>query len=56
MAGELACDGDRDNRAPLATLLERLPALMETASAPIGACAHGLRLALSAFGECDAFP
>jgi hypothetical protein len=47
VAGELARDGDRDDRAPLAASLEGVPALMQPACALVGSRADrgGLPLA-----------
>jgi hypothetical protein len=51
VAGEFACDGDRDDRAPLATPLERVPVFMQPPGALIGAGANRCRLALAALRE-----
>jgi hypothetical protein len=51
VSGELAGDGDRDDRASLAAPFERLPAGVEAAGALIGTGADGGRLAFSALLE-----
>ena len=56
MAGELARDRDRDDRAPFAAPLERLPALMQSARALVGARPDRRRLPLAAPLERNARP
>ena len=45
VSGQLARDGDHDDRARLAAGLERLPASVQAATAPLGLSAYGKRLA-----------
>lgn len=54
MAGELAGDGDGDDRAAFAVVFECVPALMEAARALVGTSAYGGRLALTASFERSA--
>jgi hypothetical protein len=56
VSGELARDRDRDDRAPLATPLERVPALVQPAGALVGAGADRGRLAAAATLKRRAFP
>ena len=54
MAGELARDGDRDDRPSFTALLERLPTLVQPAGTLVGAGADGGWLPLPAPLECRA--
>src|SRR5262245_25890954 len=45
---ELACDGDRDDRAALTATLERVPALVQPPRAVVGTGSHGSGLACAA--------
>jgi hypothetical protein len=56
VAGELAGDGDRDDRAPLAAPLECVPALVERSSALVGTRAHRGGLPVSTRLERRACP
>src|SRR5581483_2676897 len=56
VAGEFACDRDRDDRASLATPLERLPATVETARASLGLGTNSGRLSLPAPRQDRALP
>jgi hypothetical protein len=48
VSGELARDGDGDDRASFAAVLECVPALVEAACALVGTCADRGGLSLSA--------
>ena len=54
MSGELASDGDRDDRAALAAALECVPALVEPACALVCLQLDGSGLTLPAPLECRA--
>ena len=54
VSGELARDGDHDDRARLASGLERVPASVQPAGAPVGLGSHGERLAGASAFERDA--
>ncbi len=54
MSGEFAGDGDHDDRAGLASALERLPASVKPAGAPVRLRSHGERLACASAFERDA--
>src|SRR6476660_7741810 len=54
--GEFASDRDHDDRAGLAAGLERVPACVEPAAAPLGLGSHGEGLAFASAFEGDAQP
>ena len=53
MAGEFARDGDRDDRAPLAAPLERVPALVEAAGALVASVNPGSAAAKAGIKQGD---
>ena len=54
MSGELAGDGDHDDRAGLASCLERVPASVEPAGAAVGLGSQGEGFAFAPAFEGDA--
>ena len=54
MGGEFARDGDDDDRAGFAAGLERLPASVQAAAAPLGLSAHSKGLTGASALERDA--
>jgi hypothetical protein len=54
VSGEFSSDGDHDDRAGLASALERVPASVQPLGAALGLCLHGERFAVASAFERDA--